>query len=129
MKFNWNYPTTVWVGKNRIDDLPNACESLKVVNPLLVTDKDLIELPFIKNIISNLKKKFSQFNIFSNFTGNPIGENIISFLSTLPTEFDLHRYIDYEMQFEKAFLDPLSFISQSIGWQLEKVASLEDFFG
>ena len=76
MKFNWNYPTTVWVGKNRIDDLPNACESLKIVKPLFVTDKDLIELPFIKNIISNLKKKFSQFNIFSNFTGNPIGENI-----------------------------------------------------
>ena len=76
MKFNWNYPTTVWVGKNRIDDLPNACENLKIANPLFVTDKDLIELPFIKNIISNLKKKFSQFNIFSNFTGNPIGENI-----------------------------------------------------
>tara|TARA_B100001029_G_scaffold19940_1_gene13203 strand:+ start:191 stop:1348 length:1158 start_codon:yes stop_codon:yes gene_type:complete len=76
MKFNWNYPTTVWVGKNRIDDLLNACENLKIVKPLFVTDKDLIELPFIKNIISNLKKKFSQFNIFSNFTGNPIGENI-----------------------------------------------------
>ena len=76
MKFNWNYPTTVWVGKNRIDDLPDACESLKIINPLFVTDKDLIELPFIKNIISNLQKKFSQFNIFSNFTGNPIGENI-----------------------------------------------------
>ncbi len=76
MKFNWNYPTTVWVGKNRIDDLPDACESLKIINPLFVTDKDLIELPFIKNIISNLKKKFSQFNIFSNFTGNPVGENI-----------------------------------------------------
>ena len=57
MKFNWNYPTTVWVGKNRIDDLLNACENLKIVNPLFVTDKDLIELPFIKNIISNLKKK------------------------------------------------------------------------
>ena len=56
MKFNWNYPTTVWVGKNRIDDLPNACENLKIANPLFVTDKDLIELPFIKNIISNLKK-------------------------------------------------------------------------
>ena len=76
MKFNWNYPTTVWVGKNRIDDLPDACESLKIINPLFVTDKDLIELPFIKNIISNLQKKFSQFNIFSNFTGNPVGENI-----------------------------------------------------
>ena len=76
MKFNWNYPTTVWVGKNRIDDLPDACESLKIINPLFVTDKDLIELPFIKNIISNLKKKFSQFSIFSNFSGNPVGENI-----------------------------------------------------
>ena len=60
---------------------------------------------------------------------NPIGENIISFLSDLPTEFDLHRYIDYDMQFTKSFLDPLTFISESIGWQLEKVATLEDFFG
>ena len=76
MKFNWNYPTNVWVGKNRIDDLPDACENLKINKPLFVTDKDLIELPFIKNIISNLKKKFSQFSIFSNFSGNPVGENI-----------------------------------------------------
>jgi DNA polymerase elongation subunit (family B) len=60
---------------------------------------------------------------------NPIGENIISFLSTLPTEFDMHKYIDYDMQFEKAFLDPLRFIAESINWQLEKVATLEDFFG
>ena len=77
MKFNWNYPTTVWIGNNRIDDLPDACESLKINNPLFVTDKDLIELSFIKNIISNLKKKISQFSIFSNFSGNPIGENIV----------------------------------------------------
>ena len=60
---------------------------------------------------------------------NPIGENIISFLNTLPKEFDMHKYIDYDMQFEKAFLDPLRFISESINWQLEKVATLEDFFG
>ncbi len=76
MKFNWNYPTTVWVGKNRVDDLSNACESLKIDRPLFVTDKDLIELPFIKNIISNLKKKFSKFGIFSNFSGNPLGDNV-----------------------------------------------------
>ena len=60
---------------------------------------------------------------------NPIGENIISFLSTLPVEFDMHKYIDYDMQFEKAFLDPLRFIAESIDWQLEKIATLEDFFG
>ena len=59
---------------------------------------------------------------------NPIGENIISFLSTLPTEFDMHRYIDYDMQFEKTFLDPLRFIADSIKWQLEHVPTLEDFF-
>ncbi len=76
MKFNWNYPTTVWVGKNRIDDLASACENLNIKNPLLVTDKDLIELPFIKNILASLKKKFSQLRVFSNFSGNPIGENV-----------------------------------------------------
>jgi len=60
---------------------------------------------------------------------NPIGENIISFLATLPEEFDMHKYIDYEMQFTKAFLEPLRFIAESINWQLEKIATLEDFFG
>ena len=35
MKFNWNYPTTVWVGKNRINDLYIACENLKIAKPLL----------------------------------------------------------------------------------------------
>ena len=76
MKFNWNYPTTVWVGKNRINDLYIACENLKIVKPLFVTDKDLINLPFIKNIISDLNNKFNKLSVFSNFSGNPIGENV-----------------------------------------------------
>jgi len=41
----------------------------------------------------------------------------------------MHKYIDYEMQFTKAFLEPLRFIAESINWQLEKIATLEDFFG
>ena len=56
MKFNWNYPTTVWVGKNRTHDLSIACENLKIDKPLFVTDKDLINLPFILNIISKNSK-------------------------------------------------------------------------
>ena len=76
MKFNWNYPTTVWVGKNRTHDLSIACDNLKIDKPLFVTDKDLINLPFILNIISSLKKKFNKLSIFSNFSGNPIGENV-----------------------------------------------------
>ena len=38
--YNWNYPTTIWVGQNRIKDLHLACENLKIKNPLFVTDKD-----------------------------------------------------------------------------------------
>ena len=34
---------------------------------------------------------------------NPLRENIISFIGTLPKEFDLHRYIDYDVQFDKSF--------------------------
>ena len=54
MKSNWNYPTTVWVGKDRIKDLGEACHNLKINNPLFVTDKDLVNLPFIKEVISCL---------------------------------------------------------------------------
>ena len=76
MKSNWNYPTTVWVGENRINDLCDACKNLDIIKPLFVTDKDLVNLPFIKNIISENLKKFENFNVYSNFSGNPIGENV-----------------------------------------------------
>jgi len=76
MTFNWNYPTTVWVGENRIKDVTQACINLKINKPLLVTDKDLVNLTIIKNVISEIKKKFNELKIFSNFSGNPIGENV-----------------------------------------------------
>ena len=76
MKSQWNFPTIVWVGENRINELSKACEQLKVIRPLLVTDKDLINLPLIKGIISENKKKIEHLNIFTNFSGNPIGENV-----------------------------------------------------
>ena len=76
MRSNWNYPTTIWVGENRCKDLNAACENLHIINPLFVTDKDLINLPMVKSIISHLKKKFHKLSLFSNFSGNPIGENV-----------------------------------------------------
>tara|TARA_B100000809_G_scaffold1622_1_gene1833 strand:+ start:2658 stop:3815 length:1158 start_codon:yes stop_codon:yes gene_type:complete len=76
MKANWNYPTTIWVGENRCKDLNTACENLHIINPLFVTDKDLINLPMVKSIISHLKKKLHKLSLFSNFSGNPIGENV-----------------------------------------------------
>ncbi len=74
--YNWNYPTTLWVGENRIKDLPLACSNLNIKNPLFVTDKDLINLQFVKDIIFNLNKNFSKLATFSDFSGNPIGENV-----------------------------------------------------
>ena len=76
MKSNWNYPTTIWVGENRCKDLNTACENLHIINPLFVTDKDLINLPMVKSIILHLKKKLHKLSLFSNFSGNPIGENV-----------------------------------------------------
>ena len=56
MTYNWNYPTTMWVGEKRVKDLHLACNNLNIKNPLFVTDKDLISLPFVKEIISDLNR-------------------------------------------------------------------------
>ena len=56
MKINWNYPTSIWVGEDRIKDLSQACKNLKISKPLLVTDKDLINLDIVKNVILEIKK-------------------------------------------------------------------------
>jgi DNA polymerase elongation subunit (family B) len=60
---------------------------------------------------------------------NPIHENVISFVGTLPTELNLTSYIDYELQFEKAFIDPIKTITDVLKWDLTNSATLEDFFG
>ena len=76
MTYNWNYPTTMWVGEYRVKDLHIACNNLNIKNPLFVTDKDLIGLPFVKEVISDLNKHFKEIKTFSDFSGNPIGENV-----------------------------------------------------
>jgi len=73
MKSNWNYPTTVWIGENRVQELNLACKILNLKNPLFVSDKDLINLSMTQKIINNL----NNINIFSNFSGNPNGKNVI----------------------------------------------------
>jgi DNA polymerase elongation subunit (family B) len=60
---------------------------------------------------------------------NPISEDVISFLGTLPVDLNLHKYIDYDKQFEKVFLDALSNVIEPLGWNVEEQASLESFFG
>jgi DNA polymerase elongation subunit (family B) len=61
--------------------------------------------------------------------GNPTGENVIGFLDTLPPEFELDRWIDRDLLFEKTFSDPLQLVLDAVHWKAVAVASLEDFFG
>ena len=59
---------------------------------------------------------------------NPFKDTVISYPARLPKEFDISRYIDYDTQFEKTFLEPIKVILDCMGWSTEKVSSLEDFF-
>jgi DNA polymerase elongation subunit (family B) len=59
---------------------------------------------------------------------NIIHENIISFIQEFPKELGIDKYIDYDLQFEKAFLEPLKIILDAIGWKVEKTVNLESFF-
>jgi DNA polymerase elongation subunit (family B) len=60
---------------------------------------------------------------------NPFKFDVISYMTTLPDEFEIKPYVDYDIQFEKTFLDPMRFILDAIGWKSEPQASLEAFFG
>jgi len=62
-------------------------------------------------------------------TPNKINENVVSFFQTFPKELGLDKQVDYDLQFEKSFLDPLKVIMDTIGWKPEKIASLEFLFG
>ena len=59
---------------------------------------------------------------------NPVKDSVISIVNNLPSEFGLKEYIDYDKQFEKAFLDPVKGILKSVGWNSEETSSLERFF-
>jgi len=74
--YNWNYPTTVWVGEKRTEDLHLACKQLKIKKPLFVTDSGLAQSEMVKKIVDNLNKKSFQTKVFSEVKGNPIGSNV-----------------------------------------------------
>ncbi len=72
-KFNWNYPTTMWVGRNRIKDISLACKTLDIKKPLLVTDSDLVNSEIFKKTLEILN--FTT-ELYSNVKGNPTGTNV-----------------------------------------------------
>ena len=83
---------------------------------------------------NNLEAKYSAINNgekikFVYLTKpNLIHENVISFISDFPVELGLAKYVDYNLMFEKSFLEPLKAILDAIGWSIEKHATLDLFF-
>ena len=75
-KFNWNYPTTMWVGENRIRDISLACKKLNIKKPLLVTDSGLANSQIVKKTLEKLNIENIDTEIYSNVTGNPTGTNV-----------------------------------------------------
>ena len=75
-KFNWNYPTIMWVGENRIKDICLACKNLYIKKPLLVTDVGLANSKIIQTTLEILNNENIPTEMFSNFKGNPTGTNV-----------------------------------------------------
>tara|TARA_B100001057_G_scaffold457600_1_gene506053 strand:+ start:689 stop:1852 length:1164 start_codon:yes stop_codon:yes gene_type:complete len=76
LKNNWNYPTLMWVGANRVAELNIACKELGIKKALLVTDNELCKLDIIQKALFNLKKKWVGVELYSDVKGNPTGTNV-----------------------------------------------------
>ena len=70
---NWNYPTNVWFGVDRSKEIQEACDTLGIKNPLIVTDPGLLQTSIIDEINSGLS---SNTQIYSDVQGNPTGSNV-----------------------------------------------------
>tara|TARA_Y100001935_G_scaffold250071_2_gene249612 strand:- start:40 stop:1203 length:1164 start_codon:yes stop_codon:yes gene_type:complete len=75
-KYNWNYPTNIWVGENRVKDLGFACKTLNIKKALFVTDSGLINSDIVKKTISELKINGIYIEIYSKVKSNPTGTNV-----------------------------------------------------
>ena len=73
---NWNYPTTVWFGHKRVKDIVNACKSLGINSPLIVTDEALSKLPIMNDLLAPLKDAGVKYSVFSDVQPNPTAQNV-----------------------------------------------------
>ena len=76
LRGDWNYPTRIRFGPGRIADLADACRSLGMEEPLLVTDPGLAALPMVSHAIADNAAAGLPTGLFAEVQGNPVGENI-----------------------------------------------------
>ena len=73
---NWNYPTPIRFGIDRVKELSSFIDELEIHNPLIVTDPQFREVDQFKGIIDSLNNSNKNYSIFSEIKGNPTGTNI-----------------------------------------------------
>ena len=76
MNANWNYPTAIRVGSDRLSEIGDCCLSLNMGNPLLITDPGIKDFPFIKEAVDSCKASGLDCDVFSDVQPNPTGTNI-----------------------------------------------------
>jgi alcohol dehydrogenase class IV len=76
LRGNWNYPTLIRFGAGRIRELPDACRTLGIQRPLIVTDPALAKLPMIANAVQVLQAAGLGTAVFSNIQANPVEANV-----------------------------------------------------
>jgi alcohol dehydrogenase class IV len=85
LRGNWNYPTLIRFGAGRIVELPDACKSLNISRPLLVTDPGLIKLPMIDAALASCRKAGLRCEVFSDIQPNPIEANVMAGVAVCKT--------------------------------------------
>jgi alcohol dehydrogenase class IV len=78
LKGNWNYPTLIRFGAGRIKELPDACKTLGMQRPLIVTDPGLAKLPMIANALKSLTDAGLGGDVFSDIQANPVEANVVA---------------------------------------------------
>src|SRR5680860_836378 len=74
---NWNYPTTIWFGAGRINDLPLSCQKMEIKRPLLVTDKGMVKMDIIEDEKRILKEERIDITIYSYVHVNSTDGNVL----------------------------------------------------
>ncbi len=75
---NWNYPTSIKVGAGRVRELVDACHTLGMKSPLLVTDSNLASLPMIESVLMHCRDAGLLIGLFAAVKANPSGENVMA---------------------------------------------------
>ena len=118
-------------GVNGLAKYAHALSIYKSGTPIHVKGAILYNL-YLKQLGLDKKYPYIQEGEKLKFTylkmPNPIKDTVISYPGRLPTEFGLDKFVDYNMQYQKTFIDPIKVILDCMGWKTEKSSTLEDFF-